>query len=483
MFCRKCGAELNDAQEFCPKCGTAKNGFKNIQAVNDIKNKITGSKFVGTAKEKISNTKMSKKKILAIGTSAIAVVIVAICLIANYASVGAMRKALKENDYYKIQYEYSSAYSSSSKIKKMDRLIADKIDDIEKDLDKYDFKSASQSTEDAIENWLSSYGTLFENDEYSGTNYNFESCISYNNKAKWDELLDKIESKKNYCNGVYLNANKLYSEAITSLSYVSQDDSSYEDAEELIADSMDSYINQILKEADAYIASNEIDSALDMLENAKLILDNTGVKSDDIQAKIDETIKKYADTYAEKAKENFNKNDALAAVGNIKIALELLPNNADYQAQKSKYESYIPYELYNENNLIKSDGDPNFYESETANNGTEMKNIIHVDLYWKDSASCTYNLNGKYDVVKGQEFLSKGQMNQDGTTYFVAYGDGKELYTSPKITAGVLPKNVSFNVSGVQTLEIKFYKTSDSYDSAHFYLSGLTAQKSIKGSE
>lgn len=112
-----------------------------------------------------------------------------------------------------------------------------------------------------------------------------------------------------------------------------------------------------------------------------------------------------------------------------------------------------------------------------------MKNIIHVDLYWKDSASCTYNLNGKYDVVKGQEFLSKGQMNQDGTTYFVAYGDGKELYTSPKITAGVLPKNVSFNVSGVQTLEIKFYKTSDSYDSAHFYLSGLTAQKSIKGSE
>ena len=83
---------------------------------------------------------------------------------------------------------------------------------------------------------------------------------------------------------------------------------------------MDSYINQILKEADAYIASNEIDSALDMLENAKLILDNTGVKSDDIQAKIDETIKKYADTYAEKAKENFNKNDALAAVGNIKIA-------------------------------------------------------------------------------------------------------------------------------------------------------------------
>lgn len=479
MFCRKCGAELNENQEFCPKCGTPKNGSKNTQAVNNIKNAITDSKIIGTAKEKINNTKIPKKKILIAGVSSVAAVIVAICLIVNYASVGAMRKALKENDYYKIQYEYSSAYSSQSKMKKMDKLIADKIDDIEKDLDKYDFKSASQSADDAIENWANSYGTLFESED-GGNTVNFESCISYNNKAKWDKLVDKICSKANYCSGVYLNANKLYSEAISSLSLVSADDSSYEDAEELIANSMDLYISQILKEADTYIASNEIDSALDMLENAKSVLDNTGVKSDDIQTKIDETIKKYADTYAEKAKDNFSKKDALAAVGNIKIALELLPNNADYQAQKSKYESYIPYELYDENNIIKSDGNPNFYETETANNGTEMKNIIHTDLYWKESASCTYTLSGKYDVVTGKAFLSKVDMNQDGTTYFVAYGDGKELYTSPKITAGVLPKDITFNVSGVQTLEIKFYKTSDSYNSAHFYLSGLTAQKTIK---
>ena len=26
MFCKKCGAEINDGAAFCPKCGTATNG-------------------------------------------------------------------------------------------------------------------------------------------------------------------------------------------------------------------------------------------------------------------------------------------------------------------------------------------------------------------------------------------------------------------------------------------------------------------------
>lgn len=479
MFCRKCGAQLDDNQAFCPNCGASKDASKGSQVVNDVKDQIINSKVVEQVKEKATENGKIKKPVLIAAVISVVAIIVAICLISGYASANAMRKALKANDYYQIQYEYQMAYSNSSKLKKYDSMIGNKIDDLSKDLEKYDFISASQTTDMAVDNWLSSYGSLFGYDEYGSGGYNFANCVSLSNQTKWDEFLDKVISKRNLCYGVYSNAQKDYSAAISSLSQVDEEDSDFEEAENLITECVDSYINAILGEVDSYIAINEIDSALDLLEQSQAYLDSTGIKSTEIQNKIDETLKKYADTYAARAEENFKANEPSAAVGNIQIALELVPNSADYQALKSKYESYVPYELYNEDNVIKSDGDIDFYVTETANNNEEMRNVVSADLYWSDGASCTYNLNGKYDTLTGKIFLSKVRMNQTGTSYFIIYGDGKELYTSPKIVSGFLPKDMSVNVSGVQILEIKFLHTSES-DDAYVYLSNLTAQKSMK---
>lgn len=67
-----------------------------------------------------------------------------------------------------------------------------------------------------------------------------------------------------------------------------------------------------------------------------------------------------------------------------------------------------------------------------------------------------YNLEGKYDTVTGTIFLENRTKNSDKISYFEAYGDGKLIYTSPKMTAGVLPQEISFDISGIQKLTLSF---------------------------
>ena len=59
--------------------------------------------------------------------------------------------------------------------------------------------------------------------------------------------------------------------------------------------------------------------------------------------------------------------------------------------------------------------------------------------------------------------------------YFKAYGDGKLLYTSPKMTAGVLPEEISFDISGVQKLTLSFFGS----ESTGCGISDLTVQKAF----
>ena len=93
--------------------------------------------------------------------------------------------------------------------------------------------------------------------------------------------------------------------------------------------------------------------------------------------------------------------------------------------------------------------------------------------------SAKYNLQGKYDVVTGKIFLSEADKSTDFTGCFVAYGDGKKIYTSPKVTGGVLPQDIYFEVKDIQTLEIAFFGQG----STDFGVSNLVAQKAFSESE
>lgn len=496
MFCRKCGAEIAVGSTTCPYCGTrTKNAnheyvsaqidkIKNYDKLNEVKDEV---------KEKVSNFKKpTKPAIIAIG-AALAVIIIVICTVSGSGSVTSkMKKALKDNDYQSVEIEYYNAMSDSSKLKKIDKLIADKLNDMIKDIDKFDFKSEAQINDQAIDVWLAQYGTLMSagktNPYYNSNDFPFCNCISINNQPLWTELCDRIRSVEDYCKGVaYYNQTDYYS-AIESLCRVSQDSGCYSDSQNLIDDSLNLYIDAIIKEADSYMNSGDYETAIKTLDEASSRFKNNEglmVYIDTINKKMSEVKTKHAESYATKAEESFKKKNAYSAVSNIKFALELSPDNATYQASKAKYEQYLPFELYKEENLLKSDDTPFFYNLGTANDNSKQENVIGYNDAVTDTDSkftYTYKLAKKYDSVRGTLFLPRKYKDTPNKSYFVVYADGVKIYTSPYITAGILPQDIEFNVSDVDTLIIETYciKVPSESFKTYIYISNFVAQKEFK---
>lgn len=496
MFCRKCGTEIAEGSTTCPYCGTqTKNANREYVSaqIDKIKNSDKLNEVKDEVKEKVSSFKKpTKPAIIAIG-AALAVLIIVICAVSGSGSVTSkMKKALKENDYQSVQIEYSNAVTDSSKLKKVDKLIADKLNDMIKDIDKFDFKSEAQINDQAIDVWLAQYGTLMSagktNPYYNSNDFPFCNCISINNQPLWTELCDRIRSVEDYCKGVaYYNQTDYYS-AIESLCRVSQDSGCYSDSQNLIDDSLNLYIDAIIKEADSYMNSGDYETAIKTLDEASSRFKNNEglmVYIDTINKKMSEVKTKHADSYATKAEESFKKKDAYSAVSNIKFALELSPNNATYQASKAKYEQYLPFELYKEENILKKDDTPFFYNSGTANDNTTHENVIGFNVAATDTDvkfSYTYKLSKKYDTVSGTLFLPNKDKDTTNQSYFVAYADGVKIYTSPYMTAGVLPKDFKFNVSDVDTLTIETYCIKDDFQwfKSNVYISNFVAQKEFK---
>lgn len=121
--------------------------------------------------------------------------------------------------------------------------------------------------------------------------------------------------------------------------------------------------------------------------------------------------------------------------------------------------------LYKEENVLNEEEDEDFWgvvtynKTLTSNTNATMEHSI----YWYNnnnvvaSSSVIYNLEGKYDVVTGTYFLWQDDKDTDLPGYFEIYGDGKRLYTSEYIEAGVLPKDFSVNIKGVQKLTVVLY--------------------------
>lgn len=495
MFCRKCGTEIAEGSTTCPYCSTqtknANHEYVSAQ-IDKIKNSDKLNEVKDEVKEKVSSFKKpTKPAIIAIG-AALAVLIIVICAINGSGSVTSkMKKALKENDYQSVQIEYSNAVTDSSKLKKVDKLIADKLNDMIKDIDKFDFKSEAQINDQAIDVWLAQYGTLMSagktNPYYNSNDFPFCNCISINNQPLWTELCDRIRSVEDYCKGVaYYNQTDYYS-AIESLCRVSQDSGCYSDSQNLIDDSLNLYIDAIIKEANSYMNSGDYETAIKTLDEASSRFKNNEglmVYIDTINKKMSEVKTKHADSYATKAEESFKKKDAYSAVSNIKFALELSPNNATYQASKAKYEQYLPFALYEEDNVLKRRGSFDFYTSLTANDNSEYQDVIRYDPESTSDNyihSYTYKLGGKYDIVSGKAFVNKPDKNDKVETFIIVYADGKKIYTSPTMTAGTLPADISFNVSGVDTLEIQaFYQNVGVWSYPSVYISNFVAQKEFK---
>lgn len=377
-----------------------------------------------------------------------------------------MNDALNSGDAYSVNALYSEVYDSKSKRDKYDERIADFLSQVKEDLNNQNFdEEAEVSGADTVPNYVKDkYGSLILSDD----GINIDQSISVSNRELWDEILNLIASKNHYCSGVYYyKTENNYKEAIQNFADVDANDSLYENSKTMIGECTDAYISSILQQVDEYIQKGDMGSGIDLLETAKSWLEENGVNSEEIQAKIDEVLVSYAEKYAINAENAFKEHDVNGAIGNIEVAIELQPDNGDYKTKYNTYQQYLPFALYLEENVLYEDETGDIYggveydSTLTSNNNKTMINTIRLynNKNEDDGSSWNvyYNLAGKYDTVSGVIFLDEFDKNNDGIAYFKVYGDRKLLYTSPKITAGVLPNEISFDVSSIQKLTISFY--------------------------
>ncbi len=427
---------------------------------------------------------LSKPKIAAIVISVVVVIagiIVAAIAGYNYSVTKEMNAALNSNNGARVNAVYQEALSSNSKIKKYDALIADKLTEIKDDFNSHNFDEDGEAQGgQAVYNYLENqWGTLI----YSDDNETMSPSVSASNRVLWDKITDLYNSKVFYCQAVYeYLSQQNYSAAIEQFSNVSEEDSQFEDAKTMLADCVDSYISSTLSSVDESILSGDISSGLETLNSAKSYLDECGVNSDEIQQKIDETLVTYAQSYVKKADASFKEHDINGAVGNIEVAMELQPNNGDYRNTYDTYIQYLPYALYLDENVLYEDESGDVYgsaEFDITMESNDNKTMPHC-IRWYDNKDTNenswnvyYNLEGKYDTVTGTLFLEDYYKDYKSPGYFEVYGDGKLLYTSPEVQAGVLPQKIDFDVSGIQKFKISFHGC----EGTNYGLSNLVAQK------
>lgn len=492
MICKNCGCEINDNVKFCTNCGAKIEPEENYfgsdttesSEVNDSNDvEIISSENGAYDESLISDNSLQYKKklfIIPVVIAVLAIFIAVAVLLINFTSARPMREALAANNGDLVNSVYSEAYGNETKIRKYDELIGDKIDEVSSGVNSYSFdEPAEQSGDDAVTDYLQSeYGTLI----YNPNGQSIESCISSANSGDWNALKNLLDSKGYYCSGVYeYKTESDYESAIADFSNVIADDSGYDNALTMIGECVDGYIDSTLAAVDESISNGDISGGIELLNSAKSYLDSCGVDSTEIQQKIDETLVTYADSYAQKAEASFKEHDVNGAIGNIEVAMRLQPGNADYKTKYDTYQQYLPFYLYDEDNILYEERNNlgwleniEFDVERTTNTNKEMKHCIVWDTSNTDDTSYYaehYNLGGKYDLVTGTLFLSDLQKDNTNECYFEAYGDGKLLFTSSRISAGFLPEDFSFSVSGIQELKIVFKGAGAGY------VSNFVAQK------
>lgn len=511
MKCNNCGYEIKENEKFCMNCGQAvsqtenefpaENTTETVEAKTNELNEtgvVEFDKTIQTNSDEVVIDKTPKnpmKKILLyskISVFFIFIIALISCMFAVNSSTNKMKKALVSKQAYQVNSLYNEAYGNPSKIKKFDKCLSEFLDEVINDIN-----SKVYMTSDLDENGYtvvyrdlqSDWGNLIYAENEDETIY---SSISAYNQSKWDELWSLIKSRAAYCAGVcLLDTNHDPESAIDSFMKVLQTDNCYSSAMDSISACVDMYVEQTMTDVDKLIKDGDIGGAISKLDSINTYLADKGIETDDVKKKRDEALAEYAKAYCDKAETCFKEKDVDGAIGNIKAALEMQPDNADYQTKYDTYQQYLPFELFIEDNYLNIDetgdfwGNLGFGKNKKSNDNKEMKNSIT----WynnSDDASVSmnvyYNLEAKYDIVTGIIYLPDSEKNTKFAGYFKVYGDGKLIYTSPKISSGVLPQDVKFNVTNIQKLKISFYGqgTGGWYSSGPtFGVSNLTAQKAF----
>ena len=310
-------------------------------------------------------------------------------------------------------------------------------------------------------------------------------------------LSDLHSSRTAYEQAESFLANGDYVEAIRYYEQVKDIDANYNDAQEKLSASKESYKQKIVSQAEEYIASGKYAEAVEILNSSLDILDQDSElqtliitykkeslslslqayeESGDyagaiafgktVQAEIDadpelsarmqNCINNYRTSILDQASAAFGEQGYEPAIAKVQEGLTVLTGDEQLTAALAEYQSYIPVLLFD---LTMLNGDEDWAKqisSATDNVGNTYTNgyQIRIDTTIWEADERTYILDGKYSKLEGTLALSEGDRNLYGTAGLAFYGDGNLLGYSEMFTSGVKPASFSIDVSGVTDLTI-----------------------------
>lgn len=518
MFCEKCGTQVMPGEKFCRSCGNpVSNSNASPQQGRPIQPIVPPAKFNSAIRQNPPyavppvNQKKPKKQKKTINKKVLipVVILLVIVIAAVIAGIIFLSSSKVERDVnealnsksYSVLSDTLVKYMGSDDVYDANKCVAGFIDNVTKTVnDEFDSTVTDEKDWENIDTLLyefckNRWGDIiyFSDGQKSGL-FNLESVEI---QDALYELEAMLVSKECYYSGLlYLNypdAEDDYFDAVEDFAEVLPDDKNYSAALEKTGEAFSAYMSL----ADQYIADGDWSAAISLLEGAnewceeaREYLGDYNEESGAYVAKLNEVKKKYASQYAQKAEEYFKAGDVDAAIGSIEAAISIDPEGG-YDAKLSEYKLYLPLALYDENNILREEdgtgyGSYSIYKGATSNDNQDFTNVVVVNVANNESAPLDmarvhYNLAGKYDTVDGTIFVEESSKSDVFSGYFEAYGDGKLLFTSPKMTAGVLPQKFSFSVSGVQDLEIRYCGAwvEDHFFNPSYCIANFEARKNI----
>ena len=321
-------------------------------------------------------------------------------------------------------------------------------------------------------------------------------ALKYYLNGKQDKLYNEemsyyLEEGKNLLN------NKEFEDAIKMFEKVEEESSLYDEAQKLINDAMDKYLEEYNNIADIYMSEGDFERAIELynslpdeMKNSSEVkeaianvevsrlqdkikditnsydvlvtiseeLNNSNI-SETAKNKINEFLNEKINSYNEEVKASVNSENYEEYLKEIEDLIEIYPENKILSDLLIFVNSFKPksllslnYEL--ENKTIEISGDKS--KTVTDDKGKKYSNYILVNE--SDNLKeneITWNINGEYSKLSGKICLNDEikDITSKGIKVTVL-GDNKVLYKSKRVRKDTDPFNFNIDISDVKDLKI-----------------------------
>lgn len=295
--------------------------------------------------------------------------------------------------------------------------------------------------------------------------------------------------------GEKLLGEKKFEEAINMFSKIEEDSDLYEEAQNKLNETVESYLEEYNNIAEIYISEGNYDKAIDLFESLPDSLKETAEVKESIANielsriqneikdltdsydvlvaisenisldlsqetinKINEFLNTKIDSYEEEVKNSISSKTYEKYINEIEELVKLYPENIKINDLLEFVRSYEPQSLLSLSYQVENETIEISNNQDTVTDSENKKYTSYILVNESNTLvenTISWSLDGTYSTLSGKICLSNEveDLNSDGVKITV-YGDNKSIYKSKKIRNTTKPFNFNVDISGVKELKI-----------------------------